>query len=101
MVTVTMESEKEKLVLKGKTAMGFVIADGKEGLTLKGTWEGEELDLDAGIAVLDCIIEKHVNDMFPEPKARITVCAHMIGFLTDIQKEEIAKLLNEKPCGNE
>ena len=97
MVTVTMEAEKETAVLKGKTALGLTIADGKGGLILNATWEGEHLEMDEAIAVLDCMIEKHVKDMFSDPKARITICAHMIGFLTDIQKEEISKLLKEKP----
>lgn len=97
MVTVTMEAEKETAVLKGKTALGLTIADGKGGLILNATWEGEHLEMDEAIVVLDCMIEKHVKDMFSDPKARITICAHMIGFLTDIQKEEISKLLKEKP----
>ena len=97
MVTVTMEAEKETAVLKGKTALGLTIADGKGGLILNATWEGVHLEMDEAIAVLDCMIEKHVKDMFSDPKARITICAHMIGFLTDIQKEEISKLLKEKP----
>ena len=44
MVTVTMEAEKETAVLKGKTALGLTIADGKEGLILNATWEGEHLE---------------------------------------------------------
>ncbi len=96
MVTVTMEAEKETAVLKGKTALGLTIADGKEGLILNVTWEGEHLEMDGAIAVLDCMIEKHVKDMFSDPKARIAICAHMIGFLTDIQKEEVSKLLKKK-----
>ena len=95
MVTVTMQSETETVVLKGKTTMGLAIVDGKDGLVLNATWEGEHLTVDEAIAVLDCMIEKHVKDMFSDPKARITICAHMIGFLTDIQKEEISKLLKE------
>lgn len=63
MVTVTMEAEKETAVLKGKTALGLTIADGKGGLILNATWEGEHLEMDEAIAVLDCMIEKHVKDM--------------------------------------
>lgn len=55
MVTVTMEAEKETAVLKGKTALGLTIADGKGGLILNATWEGEHLEMDEAIAVLDCI----------------------------------------------
>ena len=68
MVTVTMEAEKETAVLKGKTALGLTIADGKGGLILNATWEGEHLEMDEAIAVLDCMIEKHVKDMFSESK---------------------------------
>lgn len=45
MVTVTMEAEKETAVLKGKTALGLTIADGKGGLILNATWEGEHLEI--------------------------------------------------------
>ena len=34
-------------------------------------WEGEHLEMDEAIAVLDCMIEKkHVKDMFSDPKAK-------------------------------
>lgn len=46
MVTVTMEAEKETAVLKGKTALGLTIADGKGGLILNATWEGEHLEME-------------------------------------------------------
>lgn len=100
MVTATLETEKEKTcVLKGKTVLSIAAADGDEELNVNAVWMGEKLKPDEVMVMMDTMIEKHIDAISKEPEIKTAVCAHLLSFITDIQKEEISKLLHKEREG--